>query len=255
MESNLDIGRQKSINEILQRGEEERKRALDTIDFLLNHKVEVIFSNGKSVFYNLKQLAEKLGIEFDEEDDLENLKRMIITGLTNMKISLEQNPLTEENILTDTRVGESQELLETISTQLDSLSDNIWKSCYGDLAKKIEEKKQEEDRVKKLAEERDEIESRIAALEKKEMYYKGMLVVIKLPKKKKEIEEKLTLVKAEIDDLNKQSMDLLMKMTFPEKKEDMDSLDNAKKDEDNEVSGKAEEKKEDTNKEEETIEF
>ena len=54
METNWDLGRQKSINEILQRGEEERKRALDTIDFLLNHKVEVIFSNGKSVFYNLK---------------------------------------------------------------------------------------------------------------------------------------------------------------------------------------------------------
>lgn len=253
MESNLDFGRQKSINEILQRGEEERKRALDTIDFLLNHKVEVIFSNGKSVFYNLKQLAEKLGIEFDEENDLENLKIMIITGLTNIKMNLEQNPLTEENVLTDTRVGESQELLDTISAQLDSLSDNIWKACYGDFIKKLEEKKQEENRVKKLAEERKEIESKIAGLEKKEMYYKGMLAVIKLPNKKKEVEEKLALLKTEKDDLNKQSMDLLMEMTFPEKKED---TNNEQINEKKEITENIEPKEEDIiNKEDETIEF
>ena len=255
MESNLDFGRQKSINEILQRGEEERKRALDTIDFLLNHKVEVVFLNGKSAFYNLKQIAEKLGIEFEEENDLDNLKTMIITGLSSIKMNLEQNPLTEENVLTDTRVGESQELLDTISAQLDSLSDNIWKSCYGDFIKKLEEKKQEENRAKKLAEEREEIESRIAALEKKEMYYKGMLAVLKLPNKKKEVEEKLALLKSEKDDLNKQSMELLMQMTFPEKKEEIDSLENAKKDEKNEVSEKSDSINEDAKKDEGTIEF
>ena len=253
MESNWDLGRQKSINEILQRGEEERKRALDTIDFLLNHKVEVKFSYGKSVFYNLKQLAEKLGIEFDEENDLENLKIMIITGLTNMKMNLEQNPLTEENVLTDTRVGESQELLDTISSQLDSLSHNIWNACYGDFIKKLEEKKQEENRVKKLAEEREEIESRISALEKREMYLKGMLEVTILPKKKKEIEEKLALVKTEKDDLNKQSMDILMEMTFPEKKED---INNEQINENKDVTENVELKEEDTtNKEDEIIEF
>lgn len=201
MEEQADFGRQKSINDILQRAKEERNKAINTINFLLNYKIPSVFLSSQNIQNSLNDISDLLNINLESNENIEELKNSFISKLNLLKQQLQDIEITEEEVLSSTVIGDSYTLLREISQKLDVIPGKILANGKNQIISQVSKNTEFEKN-------QNDIKSKKIELEKQEMYLKGMLEATILPKKKKELEEKIIQVRIQIENLDKKLTDI-----------------------------------------------
>lgn len=209
MENGEDFSTQKTINDLIKRAEDEREKAINTIEFLQMHKVPETFSNAQAVVNNLTEIATRLDIDFQgNNDDIEKLRNSCIFTLNTLKEQLQNVQLTEEELLNSDVIGNSYRMLEEISKKLDIIPTKIWEKNKETILNSISEKEKVEKEQKTVEALKDKKEKEKVELEKEEMYLKGKLEVTILRKNKKRLEEEISKVRAKIQKLDNELMNI-----------------------------------------------
>lgn len=202
MENDVDLSMQKTINELIKRANEERNKAIKTIDFLLTHKLPFVFSNVQNTIDSFTQISERLKLEFEPEEGIDELKNSCIETLNTLKEQLESVELTETELLSSDVIGNSFGMIEEISNKLDNIPGRILEKSKSNILQAISKKESQDIENKAIEAVKIKIKEQKIELEKKEMYLKGMLEVTILPKKKRELEEQISELADEIQKLD-----------------------------------------------------
>lgn len=202
MENNVDLSMQKTINELIKRATEERNKAIKTIDFLLTHKLPFVFSTVQNMIDSLTQISERLKLEFESEEGIDELKNSCIETLNTLKEQLESVELTETELLSSDVIGNSVGMIEEISNKLDTIPGRILEKSKNNILQAINKKESQDIENKAIEAVKIKIKEQKTELEKKEMYLRGMLEVTILPKKKRELEEQISELADEIQKLD-----------------------------------------------------
>ncbi len=99
MEKDNDLVRQNSIEQIIQRGIEERNNLISKIESLLNDKIPFVFEQVQAIIDNFAEIAYKLDVSIDSQIDIEELRNGIVEGLNSLKKQLEELDFEEEEMI------------------------------------------------------------------------------------------------------------------------------------------------------------
>ena len=140
----MDFGVEKSIEEIIDRAEEERASLLQDIDILLNNKLPDIkeeFARSSDVF---KFIANNLELEFSINDEMSSLTDDYIQKLNDLKASLLNMKINETTILNKegSIIEESQKIVPLMLGTFGKLRDRFYNANKENLLNAFKEKKE-----------------------------------------------------------------------------------------------------------------
>lgn len=181
----MEPGREKSINDIIQRGEQERNRLLQLIELLITHELPETKQQLKSVSEYSRNLARKLNINFHYNEENNNTIDLYINKLSNIKQRLEELEINDETIINeDSFIKEVQKVTELIEPSLEKVKNNFYTLNTSNLLKAYEQK--------------EKIKSEITDLQMKKMYLQGKLDTTRRKKEKTDIEQEIESLDDEI---------------------------------------------------------
>ena len=209
MEENIDISLKKSIDKIIESARGEREKVLELVDFFLDTRVPIAFSNIKLAIEHLNDINAKLGINFQiSKEEFVKLEEMCIKSLKEIREELENIKLTDEELLPTDVIGKSNALLTNISNKLDEMPVRLLEKgksiIFEGISKKEEDKKLKIELEKKLLEEEEKENQEREKMQKAEEEARKQRI--------KEQEEKKNKIKEEIIELEKQKMYLQGKL-------------------------------------------
>lgn len=187
MEKDNDFNIQNSIEQIIQRGIEERNNLIAKIEGLLNDKIPFVFNQIQAIMSSFNEMAGSLNVSISSDTNIDELRNGIIDGLTHLKKQLEQIELTEEEILSNTLIGDSIGVVEEVEAKVNSLPNKVL----------VTEQKKLLDAVAT----KDKVEKQKQELEKQEAFLKGKQEATLLSKKKADIQTEIDSIRNRINAL------------------------------------------------------
>lgn len=187
MEKDNDFNIQNSIEQIIQRGIEERNNLIAKIEGLLNDKIPFVFNQIQAIMSSFNEMAGSLNVSISSDTNIDELRNGIIDGLTHLKKQLEQIELTEEEILSNTLIGDSIGVVEEVEARVNSLPNKVL----------VTEQKKLLDAVAT----KDKVEKQKQELEKQEAFLKGKQEATLLSKKKADIQTEIDSIRNRINAL------------------------------------------------------
>lgn len=190
----MDLGVDKSINDILERAENEKAEILQKISFLLDERFPQILNDNLKQIESYDRIARKLNIGYEPNMDMQKFINAYINKLLHVKEELEALDLDEETILKESSIENAQEIVGLVDLAIEEAKSNFIISTEKEIGENYDKKIQ--------------VGQQIQELELERMYLKGKLDVTKRKKEKSILEEKMSKIDESIRRLQEESKDL-----------------------------------------------
>ena len=187
MEKDNDLVRQNSIEQIIQRGIEERNNLIAKIESLLNDKIPFVFEQVQAIIDNFAEIAYKLDVSIDSQIDIEELRNGIVEGLNSLKKQLEELDFEEEEMISNTLIGDSIDIVESVENRVNVIPNKILEAQKNQLLGATSDKEKKDKEKQEL--------------EKQEMFLKGKQEATLLSKKKADIQTEIDSIRNRINAL------------------------------------------------------
>ena len=187
MEKDNDLARQNSIEQIIQRGIEERNNLIAKIESLLNDKIPFVFEQVQAIIDNFAEIAYKLDVSIDSQIDIEELRNGIVEGLNSLKKQLEELDFEEEEMISNTLIGDSIDIVESVENRVNVIPNKILEAQKNQLLGATSDKEKKDKEKQEL--------------EKQEMFLKGKQEATLLSKKKADIQTEIDSIRNRINAL------------------------------------------------------
>lgn len=188
------LGVDKSINDILERAENEKAEILQKISFLLDERFPQILNDNLKQIESYDRIARKLNIGYEPNMDMQKFINAYINKLLHVKEELEALDLDEETILKESSIENAQEIVGLVDLAIEEAKSNFIISTEKEIGENYDKKIQ--------------VGQQIQELELERMYLKGKLDVTKRKKEKSILEEKMSKIDESIRRLQEESKDL-----------------------------------------------
>ena len=187
MEKDNDLARQNSIEQIIQRGIEERNNLIAKIESLLNDKIPFVFEQVQAIIDNFAEISYKLNLSFNSQMNIEELRKGIIEGLNSLKKQLEELDFEEEEMISNTLIGDSIDIVESVENRVNVIPNKILEAQKNQLLGATSDKEKKDKEKQEL--------------EKQEMFLKGKQEATLLGKKKADIQIEIDSIRNRINAL------------------------------------------------------
>ena len=187
MEKDNDFNIQNSIEQIIQRGIEERNNLIAKIESLLNDKIPFVFEQVQAIIDNFAEIAYKLDVSIDSQIDIEELRNGIVEGLNSLKKQLEELDFEEEEMISNTLIGDSIDIVESVENRVNVIPNKILEAQKNQLLGATSDKEKKDKEKQEL--------------EKQEMFLKGKQEATLLSKKKADIQTEIDSIRNRINAL------------------------------------------------------
>lgn len=187
MEKDNDFNIQNSIEQIIQRGIEERNNLIAKIESLLNDKIPFVFEQVQAIIDNFAEIAYKLDVSIDSQIDIEELRNGIVEGLNSLKKQLEELDFEEEEMISNTLIGDSIDIVESVENRVNLIPNKILETQKNQLLGATSDKEKKDKEVQEL--------------EKQEAFLRGKQEVTLLGKKKADIQIEIDSIRNRINAL------------------------------------------------------
>ena len=197
----MESGREESIRKIVESAEQERNRMIQYIESLIKNKLPETKDDITRVSEIFKDLARKMNIGFQSEEDEEGIIIKYIDNLNSLKQELENLEINDETLMqpsVNSVLEKGQKITSLIEPSIVELKKKSDTSNKSNLLKSYEQ--------------RESIKSEITDLKMKMNYLQGQLDATIIKKKKIEIEQKIVNLYDKIESLE----DKLLEFEFHE---------------------------------------
>lgn len=189
------------VRSFIERAEEERNNLLREIERLETQVLPMAredFTNASKAYTDM---ARQLNVNFEANSEMKTIISTYLNNLNTLKTELNKLEIEESTLLEDTVIEKAQRAIPLIEMSLIEAKSNLYNSNKNNLLKSFEQ--------------RQNIESQIADLNGQKMYLQGKLDNTWRRKTKREIEQKIAELDAEIDSLKSKLAELDFKEDIP----------------------------------------
>ena len=204
----MDFGEAKSINGILERARYQRDNLLEQIEYFLKKRFPTALKDSERNIEAFKKIAENMGINIELDNSVREMVLSNVDKLNILKIRLNETNLTEEEILNDFSMEETQELLDLMEPALEEENTNLVNSAQEAILETMKQKSEREKQIQDLREKR--------------AYWQGKLdSTRRRGKKYRVIKEEIESIEKQISELEKPKV-----ATFQERVTDITNNEN-----------------------------
>ena len=204
----MDFGEAKSINGILERARYQRDNLLEQIEYFLKKRFPTALKDSERNIEAFKKIAENMGINIELDNSVREMVLSNVDKLNVLKIRLNEMNLTEEEILNDFSMEETQELLDLMEPALEEENTNLVNSAQEAILETMKQKSEREKQIQDLREKR--------------AYWQGKLdSTRRRGKKYRVIKEEIESIEKQISELEKPKV-----ATFQERVTDITNNEN-----------------------------
>ena len=136
----MDFGEAKSINGILERARYQRDNLLEQIEYFLKKRFPTALKDSERNIEAFKKIAENMGINIELDNSVREMVLSNVDKLNVLKIRLNEMNLTEEEILNDFSMEETQELLDLMEPALEEENTNLVNSAQEAILETMKQK-------------------------------------------------------------------------------------------------------------------
>jgi len=185
------MGREKSIDEIIERAKDERKRLLDTIDNLLKIKIPDTSYDLSIASEFLENLSKEMGLKYSKDSDAQDILRLYTEKLTALKKDLEEFIISEESLLSNgsSIINRAQEVVPLVEPALKQIKSRFYNL---EIEKIMAEYRTSKENERNKNEE-------IKELEIKKAYIEGQLSIVKRKKERQNLENEIKSIDEQIE--------------------------------------------------------
>ena len=188
----MDSGIENSINGILERARYQRDNLLEQIDYFLTIRFPMALKDSQKNIQAFKKIAESMGIDIELDNSVCEKISSYVENLNALKNKLREMDITEDEILTDFSMEQTQEMLNLIEPALEEESTNLINLATSAISEDLKQKLEKEKKIQELRERRAYLQGK---LDNKK--WKG--------KKYRAIEEEITSIDEQIINIEKTS--------------------------------------------------
>lgn len=177
----MDIGLEKSINNILENAEKEKYLLLGLIDYLLNNRFPTALESSNRTINAFCDIAKSMGVIIEPDESIQQIVELYTKKISELESTLNEKELTEEVLLGEFFIEDAQKVFSLIEPALQEQNNNLINTLKRNM---LEATKQRE---------------KIQELEKRKAYLEGYLenAIWKKGKKYKT-------AKTELEEINEQ---------------------------------------------------
>ena len=146
----MDSGIENSINGILERARYQRDNLLEQIDYFLTNRFPAALKDSQRNIQAFKKIAENIGIDIELDNSVCEKISSYVENLNVLKSKLSQMNITEDEILTDFSMEQTQEMLNLIEPALEEESTNLINLATSVISEALKQKSEKEKKIQEL---------------------------------------------------------------------------------------------------------